>query len=48
VGAAPRRRRRRASKGRIGLLFGTHFAVVFFGSAIALLVIVLVALSHIH
>jgi hypothetical protein len=34
--------------GRIGLLYGTHFAVVFFGSSIALLVIIMVGLSHIH
>jgi hypothetical protein len=34
--------------GRMRLLYGTHFAVVFFGSAVALLVIVLVGLSHIH
>jgi hypothetical protein len=33
---------------RIRALYGTHFAVVFFGSAVALLVIVLVGLSHIH
>jgi hypothetical protein len=40
--------REESLKGRIGLLFGIHFAVVFFGSAVALLVIVLVTLSHIH
>jgi hypothetical protein len=34
--------------GRIRMLYGTHFAVVFFGSAIALLAIVVVGLSHIH
>jgi hypothetical protein len=34
--------------GRIRMLYGTHFAVVFFGSAVALLVIVMVGLSHIH
>jgi hypothetical protein len=34
--------------GRIRLLYGTHFAVVFFGSSVALLIIVLVGLSHIH
>jgi hypothetical protein len=33
---------------RIRALYGTHFAVVFFGSSVALLVIVLVGLSHIH
>jgi hypothetical protein len=32
--------------GRAGVLYGTHFAVVFFGSAIALLVIALVGLSQ--
>jgi hypothetical protein len=34
--------------GRIRMLYGTHFAVVFFGSSVALLVIVVVGLSHIH
>jgi hypothetical protein len=34
--------------GRIRMLYGTHFAAVFFGSSVALLVIVVVGLSHIH
>jgi hypothetical protein len=34
--------------GRMRVVYGTHFAVVFFGSAIALLVIVLVGLSNVR
>jgi hypothetical protein len=34
--------------GRIRALYGTHFAVVFFGSCAALLVIIFVGLSHMH
>jgi hypothetical protein len=34
--------------GRIQALYGTHFAVVFFGSCAALVVIIFVGLSHMH
>jgi hypothetical protein len=34
--------------GRFQALYGLHFAVVFFGSCAALLVIIVIGLSHIH